>query len=256
MIYSMRCMTNKQKEWSLLFKILFTQIHQFLPRSTSLQDMMLVSKEFRQIITPSVNVLTFLREIPSEMLQRIYTRHKTVNLKLIFLDFQSCSSLTDDMLQDILSSFSLEFVCIRECHSLTTRPPGAEILMIPEKLGSHPYIFVPGCWKMFFPHPSLYPHSVLEIQLCALETFEVDYNAAIKFNSFVAHHQVTNVWFFLENNGLLPVSQHTVMTNDELYEENDDEVTVTAYINLKKVSFDFKHNVHTKCWEMIDPFLR
>ena len=246
-------MTNKQKEWSLLLKILFNRIHLFFPKSTSLQDMMLVSKEFRQIIEPNVKMLTFISGIPAEMLQRIYTKHKMVNLKLNLLDFDRCSSLTDDILQDILSSFSLDVVCIRECHSLTTRPPGAEILRKPEKFGNRPYIFAPGCWRIFFPHPSLCPKSVLEIRLCALEMFGIVHNAAIKFNSFVADHRVTNVWSFFENNGLLPVGLFTVMIDDEISVE-DDEVTVTAYINFRRVSFDFKLNVHTKCWEMIDPF--
>jgi hypothetical protein len=97
---------------------------------------------------------------------------------------------------------------------------------------------------------------VLEVQLCALEDFEVDYDAAIKFNSFVADHRVTNIWSFLENNGLLPVISHNIILDDELYVEDDDEVTVTAEINTRKVSFDFKKNQQTQCWENIDPFLR
>ena len=109
---------------------------------------------------------------------------------------------------------------------------------------------------MFSPHPSLCPQSVLGIQLCALKQFEVDPNASIKFTIFVADKHVSIVWSFLVNNFILPVISHCIIFDDELYEEDDRDVTVTAVINTKKVSFDFKNNMHTWCWEIINPFLR
>ena len=256
MIYSVRSRKNEQYEWASVFQLMFSQIQLFTYIGTSLKDMLLVSKAFRWVITSNVRTLTFLEGIPLHVLQSIYTRHKMTHSSLSALTFSRCSVLTDTLLQDILSAFSVDITCIRECHSLSIRPPGAEILFkLPLQI-SQPVIYVPGCWKLFSPDPSLCPRSVLEIQLCALEIFEVDYNASIKFNSFVADHQVTNIWSFLENNGLLPVISHNIILDDELYVEDDDEVTVTAEINTTKVSFDFKKNQQTQCWENIDPFLR
>jgi hypothetical protein len=253
MIYSVRSRKNEHYEWASVFQLLFSEIHLFNFIGTSLKDILLVSKAFRWVITSNVRTLTFLDGIPLHVLQSIYTRHKMTHSSLSVLTFSRCSVLTDALLQDILSSFSVDITFIRECHSLSMRPPGAEILYkLPLQI-SQPVIYVPGCWKLFSPDPSLSPRSVLEVQLCALEYFEVDYDAAIKFNSFVADHRVTNIWSFFENNGLLPVDLFAVMIDEEINVE-DDEVTVTAYINFRRVSFDFKLNVHTKCWEMIDPF--
>ena len=256
MIYSAQSRKTEQYDWAYVFQLLFSQIKLFTLIGTSLKDILLVSKAFRRVITSNVRTLTFLEGIPLHVLQSIYTRHKMTHSSLSVLTFRRCSVLTDSLLQDILAAFYVDITMICECHSLSIRPPGAEILYkLPLQI-SQSVIYVPGCWKLFSPDPSLCPRSVLEIQLCALHHYGEDPAAIIKFCSFIREVNVTDISSFFENNGLLPVISHNIILDDELYVEDDDEVTVTAEINTKKVSFDFKKNQQTQCWENIDPFLR